>query len=203
MASLLQLNVPLILASQSPRRRQLLEQIDLSFSVQVSPADETTDQDLTPKALARTFARKKAAPVAETHPQSLILSADTVVIHENRVLGKPSSPSDAEQMLRTLSNHSHEVYTGICLEHAGSNRVVTVGQTTTVTFADLTENEIEAYASTGSPMDKAGGYGIQDHTAPFLIERLEGDYYNVVGLPLRLVYTTLIDEFEDLLNTQR
>jgi septum formation protein len=102
-------------------------------------------------------------------------------------------------MLHRLSGTTHSVYTGIALHHAASDRAVKAGEETEVSFAPLRSEEITAYVDTGSPMDKAGGYGIQDHTAPFFVERLQGDYYNVVGLPLRRLYSTLQKQFGDLL----
>jgi len=200
MPSLFSLDVPLILASQSPRRRELLEQIGVSFTVQVSPARETTEEELPPKDRARAYAAIKAKPVAEAHPSSLVLAADTIVVHGDTVLEKPESTYEARQMLYTLSDTTHSVYTALCLHHASSDRVQTVGSETRVEFAALDDAEIEAYVDSGSPMDKAGGYGIQDHTGPLLVDQLEGDYYTVVGLPLRLLYVTLRRHFSDLVS---
>ncbi len=200
MTRLLSLSVPFLLASQSPRRRTLLQQIGVQFSVQVSPADETLNEPRAPRETARALATKKAHPVAQAHPHALVLAADTVVIHEGDVLEKPASPADADNMLRRLSNSMHTVYTGISLHHAESERAIATGQSTEVTFAALSDEEIEAYVDTGSPVDKAGGYGIQDHTGPLFVENLNGDYYNVVGLPLRLLYSTLREHFSDLLS---
>jgi septum formation protein len=193
------MSVPFILASQSPRRRALLEQLGLSFRVQVSPADEQIDEPLSPPETARRLAARKATPVATSTPSSLVLAADTIVAHEDRVLEKPETPSEAAEMLRRLSNSTHTVYTGLALHHVDSDRAVVTGQDTQVTFGALDDAEIQAYVKTHSPMDKAGGYGIQDHTAPLFIDHLEGDYYNVVGLPIRRLYLTLREEFSDLL----
>jgi septum formation protein len=199
MNDLLSVSPPFILASQSPRRRVLLEQVGLDFRVHVSPADEHTDELLSPRETARALARKKARPVATDHPSALVLAADTVVIHEDELLGKPSSPAHARRMLDRLSDTTHTVYTGVALHHAENERAVATGRATHVTFADLSDAEIRAYVETESPMDKAGGYGIQDHTGPLFVDHLEGDYYNVVGLPLRLLYCTLQSHFADLL----
>lgn len=199
MHSLLRLNVPLILASQSPRRRALLEQMGLSFRVQVSPADEQLERPRSPRDTARTLAARKAEPVAAAHPSSLVLAADTIVAHRDTILEKPSTPHEARRMLRRLSGTTHTVYTGFALQHDASDRVVMDGQSTNVTFGRLDDDEIRAYVETTSPMDKAGGYGIQDHTAPLFIDHLEGDYYNVVGLPLRRLYVVLREAFADLL----
>ena len=199
MNDLLSLSAPFVLASQSPRRRALLEQIGLDFRVEVSPAEETTEEPMPAKETARTLAAKKARPVAAQHPSALVLAADTVVIHEGDLLEKPSSPAHARRMLRRLSETTHTVYTGMALHHAGSDRRVSVGHATSVTFAALTDAEIRTYVATESPMDKAGGYGIQDHTGPLFVDHLEGDYYNVVGLPLRRLYRTLQKYFSDLM----
>lgn len=194
------IGVPFILASQSPRRRELLEHAHLTFSVEVSPADETLREPAPPDETARRLARLKAAPVAEAHPTALVLAADTIVAHRGEILGKPDSAQEAARTLRRLSDSTHAVYTGMALQHVHSNRTVTTGAETTVTFGPLDEDEITAYVDTGSPMDKAGAYGIQDHTAPFFIDGIRGDYYNVVGLPLRRLYETLRTDFPDLVD---
>lgn len=201
MNALLNVTVPFILASQSPRRRALLEQIGASFRVQVSPADEQIEESLSPEETARRLANRKAQPVSRDHPSALVLAADTIVAHRGDLLEKPDTPQHARDMLRRLSNSTHTVYTGLALHHADTDRAVVTGQATDVTFGALDEAEIEAYVATKSPMDKAGGYGIQDHTAPLFIDHLEGDYYNVVGLPLRRLYLTVRKEFSDLSST--
>ncbi|MFB6248624.1 MAG: nucleoside triphosphate pyrophosphatase [Salinibacter sp.] len=200
MNPLISLSIPLILASQSPRRQRLLEQREVSFSVQVSPADEILEADEAPFERARTLAERKATPVAEAHPSALVLAADTIVVHEDAVLGKPDSTEQATRMLRRLSDATHTVYTGLSLHHRASGRRVTTGRATDVTFASLTAREIEAYVATGSPLDKAGAYGIQDHTGALFVDDLHGDYYNVVGLPLRTLYATLQRDFTDFLS---
>lgn len=193
------LSCPLVLASQSPRRRQLLEQVRFSFKVVPSPADETVVDPLSPKAMVRTLATRKATPVANDHPEALVVGADTVVAHDSEVLEKPNSATQAQRMLRRLSDTSHKVHTGVSLHHATSGRSIVFAETTKVSFASLTDSEIDDYVATGSPMDKAGSYGIQDHTGPMLVERLDGDYYNVVGLPLRHLYTAIRETYEDLI----
>jgi septum formation protein len=200
MNPLIALSVPFILASQSPRRQRLLERLEVPFTVQVSPADEHHEGDVPPRQLARELADRKATPVADAHPSALVLAADTIVVHENTVLEKPGSADEATDMLRRLSDTTHTVYTGLSLHHAASERSVTTGRATDVTFAELSEREIGAYVATGSPLDKAGGYGIQDHTGALFVDDLRGDYYNVVGLPLRTLYSTLRDHFADLLD---
>lgn len=199
MPPLLQLSSPLILASQSPRRRALLDRIEVPFQTQVSPADETLAEPVPPPTAVQMLARRKAKPVASDHPSALVLAADTVVAHDETILNKPDNPAHARAMLHRLSGTAHTVYTSIALAHASTDRETTAVEETHVVLGSLSDAEIRAYVASGSPMDKAGGYGIQDHTAPFFVERIEGDYYNVVGLPLRCLYQTLHQEFEDLL----
>jgi len=193
------ISCPFILASGSPRRRTLLNQIDMDFEVEVSPADETIDQNMAPSNVARTLARRKAKPVVSEHPNALILTADTVVSHEETVLGKPKTAAHARQMLCRLSDTTHAVHTGFCLSHARSHRQHSAVETTNVTFGALSDREIQSYVESGSPMDKAGGYGIQDHTGPLLVSKIAGDYYSVVGLPLHRFYRVLRRDFSDLL----
>lgn len=200
MNPLITLSVPLILASESPRRQRLLERLEVPFTVQGSPADEAHEGELSPRRLARRLAQRKAAPVADAHPSALVLAADTIVIHDGTVLEKPASPEEAGEMLRRLGGTTHTVYTGLSLHHVASERRVTDGRATDVTFAELDAHEIEAYVASGSPRDKAGAYGIQDHTGALFVDDLHGDYYNVVGLPLRTLYTTLRNHFSDLLD---
>lgn len=191
------LTLDLILASQSPRRKALLSQLNLSFTVRPSPAEEVIPDGSPADEVVRALARQKAAPVAQAHPEALVLAADTVVACNGAILTKPTDAADARQMLRRLSGTHHRVLTGVALHHAVSDRQVTAVEATHVAFAELTEDEIRAYVATGSPMDKAGGYGIQDHTAPLFIDGIEGDYYTVVGLPLRRLYRMLRTHFPD------
>ena len=172
----------LILASGSPRRRQLLEQIGLTFVVRSSDVDESVSPGLTPAQVVESLsARKGEAVAAEAAPGDLVLSADTVVSLDGAILGKPRDRAEAEAMLTALSGRTHQVYTGVTLLQDG--RRLTEHEVTAVTFRPLSPEEIAAYVSTGEPMDKAGAYGIQGLGA-LLVERLEGDYFNVMGLPL-------------------
>ena len=172
----------LILASGSPRRRQLLEQIGLTFVVRSSDVDESVSPGLTPAQVVESLsARKGEAVAAEAVPGDLVLSADTVVALDGAILGKPRDRAEAEAMLTALSGRTHQVYTGVTLLQDG--RRLTEHEVTAVTFRPLSPEEIAAYVSTGEPMDKAGAYGIQGLGA-LLVERLEGDYFNVMGLPL-------------------
>lgn len=192
-------NTPFILASQSPRRRRLLEQIGMSFEVSVSDVSEEVSDDIAPADAAEMLALRKAEDVARRHPQALTLGADTIVVVDEDVLGKPRDASEAASMLERLSGRSHTVYTGIALVHPESGRRVYASEATNVTFGPMDSDEIAAYVASGSPMDKAGAYGIQDDRGSLFIERIEGDYYNVVGLPLYRMYRILRASFPDLL----
>lgn len=195
----MQSNTDFILASQSPRRRKLLRQIGISF-IQVSPrVDETVTKNLPPEELVEHLAIRKATSVAARKTNALILGADTLVVSRGLILGKPSGAFEAADMLRQLSRSTHKVHTGIALVHKQSNRIVTAVESTEVTFGRLTETEISNYVKTGAPLDKAGAYGIQDDLGALFVERIHGDYYNVVGLPLRRLYTLLRKYFSDLM----
>lgn len=191
------IDLPLILASQSPRRQRLLERLGLEFTVQVSPAEEVIPADASPENIVQVLARQKADPVADQHPKALVLAADTVVAIDGQILGKPSSGAEAAETLQRLSDNTHTVYTGIALIHRQSNRSVAAVEGTDVTFGPLDRAEIEAYVATGSPMDKAGSYGIQDDLGALFVDGIRGDYYNVVGLPLRRLYLLLRAEFSE------
>jgi septum formation protein len=172
----------LILASGSPRRRELLERIGLTFSVQAADVDETLVPGLTAQEQVIRLSQLKAQAVAKSvTDDAAVLSADTVVVRDGEILGKPKSPEDAAAMLKSLSGRSHLVLTGMTLwtpEGARSHC-----EETEVHIRDLSEKEILAYVATGEPLDKAGAYGIQGYAAVF-VEKLVGDYYNVMGLPL-------------------
>lgn len=194
------LNLSFILASASPRRRALLERLGWPFRVEVSPVEETAPERLIPDDLVRHLARKKNVPIAARHPEALTLAADTVVALEDDVLGKPADDDEARATLRRLSGRTHVVYTGLALAHPATGRAVTTHEATRVTFGTLTDPEVDAYVATGSPLDKAGSYGIQDDLGALFVERIDGDYYNVVGLPLHRLYRTLRARFPDALS---
>ncbi len=173
----------LILASQSPRRRELLGQMGLRDFKIISPdIDERMDPALSPAELVRSLSAQKAAAVAaQAAPGALIVAADTVVALDGAVLGKPADARDAFRMLTALSGRRHEVYTGVTVRRGAD--AVTEHEVTSVSFRPLTPAEIEAYIATGEPMDKAGAYGIQGYGA-LLAEGVFGDYFNVMGLPV-------------------
>jgi len=194
----LHLRVPLVLASASPRRRELLTRLGLSFTVRPALGPETWP-GLDPGPSVEVLADRKAAEVAADAADSLTLAADTVVVLDGDVLGKPADAEEAHAMLRRLSGATHTVYTGLALHHPASRRTVTAHEATAVTFAPLSDEEIARYVAGGSPMDKAGAYGIQDDHGALFVARIDGDYYNVVGLPLHRLYQTLRASFSDLL----
>lgn len=182
----------IILASQSPRRRKLLEQIKLDFIIEPSSCDESINADEDPPAIVQTLALRKAEDVAENKRNALIIGADTIVVFNNQILGKPFSKKEAKNMLHTLGGSRHKVLTGVALVKTDPKENILKKETfveeTEVFFGHLTETEVEAYVAGGSPMDKAGGYGIQDDWGALFVERIEGDYNNVVGLPLYALY---------------
>lgn len=182
----------IILASQSPRRRELLSRMGISdFIIRPAQGEEKVDRDLSPAQLVEALSAQKADEVAGHSDQSdLIVAADTVVSIDGKVLGKPHSTQEAFEMLSTLSGRAHTVYTGVTLRQGG--KVSTSHVATTVRFRSLTQQEIRAYIATGEPMDKAGSYGIQGCGA-MLVEGIEGDYFNVVGLPVCQLSRMLLD----------
>lgn len=170
----------LILASQSPRRKELLGLFHIPFEVRVADIDETMDPNATPyEEVARVSQLKACAIPAEA--EDVVVAADTIVVCEGRVLGKPHSQAEAKEMLRLLSGRDHQVMTGMTVLRG--NKVCVCTEVTDLHFRELTEKEIESYIATGEPMDKAGAYGIQGGAALFC-ERMVGDYYNVMGLPV-------------------
>lgn len=172
----------IILASQSPRRRELLERMGITdFEVIPAQGEEIATRSLTPDQLVEELSRNKCAEVAATHPDDLIIAADTVVAVNNRVLGKPRNEEDAARMLNALSGRLNMVYTGVTVSLGG--KTATEHEVTCVRFRPLTQADIIRYIATGEPMDKAGGYGIQGYGC-VLVEGISGDYYNVMGLPV-------------------
>lgn len=208
----------LVLASASPRRQDLLRNAGISFTVQPANVDETPLSEEMASQCAERLAREKALAVWRTRPQDTVLGADTIVVVEGAILGKPVNGDDAARMLRLLSGRVHRVITGVCLlkglrsgdlpdagacaspvQPAGSSceikrtengEVKTTSETTLVTMNELSDEEIHEYVATGEPMDKAGAYAIQGRASRW-IPRIEGDYSNVVGLPVALVYRML------------
>ena len=173
----------IILASASPRRKELLEMLGVR-DLKIIPAvgEERADRSLPPDRLVEALAAHKAREVAETcAPGDIVIGADTIVWHDGRVYGKPHSEAEAADMLRALSGDTHEVYTGVCVLKDG--RELRAAERSLVHFRTLSDGEIAAYIATGEPMDKAGAYGIQGRASLF-VEGIEGDFFNVMGLPL-------------------
>ncbi|HUM06200.1 MAG TPA: Maf family protein [Terriglobales bacterium] len=180
----------LVLASASPRRQELLRNAGVAFEVQPADIAEDPLPGEGAKACAERLAREKAEAIARLRPNNPVLGADTVVVIDGQVLGKPTDPADAARMLRLLSGRTHQVITGVCLV-VGDQRSV-ASETTSVTMSEISEKEIAGYIAHGEPMDKAGAYAIQGIASRW-IPRIEGDYSNVVGLPVTLVWRLLRD----------
>lgn len=176
---------PVILASQSPRRQELLARITDTFVVCPANVDERMSSAYTPKENVRLLAQRKATAVfAEAAPEALVIAADTIVVCDDIILGKPHDESDAVRMLTMLSGRTHQVMTAVCVKTADTEQ--TEVSVTDVTFRPLHEGEAEAYAASGEPMDKAGAYGIQGQGG-LLVSGIDGDYYGVMGLPICLL----------------
>ena len=189
-----------ILASASPRRRELLEQIGLKFDILVAPTDEKgIDKNMSPDLYTGVLAMYKAAAAAkalreEGYNDKIVIGADTIVYNDGKILGKPLDKKDAQNMLKSLSGKEHEVYTGVCVMRIKDGYSVSRSVKTDVRFKELSDKEINAYLNTSEYIDKAGGYAVQGKASVF-INKISGDYFNVVGLPLSELYDILKNEF--------
>lgn len=184
-----------VLASKSPRRKELLGNIGINAQIIPSNVDESPYKKLPPEQMVKELAMLKACDVARSlRGNTVIIGADTCVCLGGKVFGKPQNMAEAEEMLRELSGKTHEVFTGFCIYNCKDGTAVSRAEVTHVTFRVLTDSEIKAYVKTREPMDKAGAYGIQRRGALF-IEKIEGDYFNVVGLPLCSLAQALKSEF--------
>ncbi len=181
-----------ILASNSPRRKELLAGLGIDFKVITADVDEKTEGNPGPDMLVQELALLKGAAVAKENTDRIVISADTVVFYDGKVLGKPENAGRAYEMLKSLSGKKHEVYTGICVIQGA--KAVTDYEKTTVEFYELGDSEINRYISTGEPFDKAGAYGIQGKGC-MLVKGIEGDYFNVVGLPVARLCRLIKKEF--------
>ena len=179
--------IPVILASQSPRRIELLKTVIENFQVIPSKIDEICDTDLSPEENAILLGRKKATSVAKLHPHHLIIGADTLVVLENKIIGKPTDTENARQILRQLSGQEHKVITGVTVVHS---KIFSAASISRVRIKTLTSNEINSYVKSEEPMDKAGAYAIQGKGS-FLVESYDGPYSNIVGLPINLLKNLL------------
>ncbi len=185
---MMQPEFPLILASGSPRRRELLDQMGLIYTIDSPDVDENYVGR--PAETVLEISRRKAVAVAARHPDSVILAADTLVFADE-ALGKPHTPERAKEMLTALADNWHNVYTGITLINTNSGRVLRNVDRTRVHMTSMTEQEMDAYIATGEPLDKAGAYAIQGQGGMF-IDRIDGSYSNVVGLPMTMLRTMLL-----------
>lgn len=185
----------IVLATASPRRHHLFKQVGIPFLVDPADIEEIIPENGSPDHIVRDLAQQKGNCVAKRHTDSLILSADTIVVLEGQILGKPENPAHAISMLRSLRGTTHQVFTGVSCILVDKNgtliRSFSFAEKTNVTFSALSIIEIEQYVASGTPMDKAGAYGIQDDFGSLFVKRIEGDYYNVVGFPLNLFYETI------------
>lgn len=171
----------LILASSSPRRKELLQTIGLSFQISKSEADESFNPQLAPHEIVMELAKRKAMAVFAKNPEAYVIGADTIVVAEGQILGKPENAADAVRMLKQLSGREHDVFTGVSLlSPNGSNCFY---EKTSVLFWELADDEILSYVNSGEPLDKAGAYGIQE-LGSMLVKKINGDYFAVVGLPV-------------------
>ncbi|HIF03734.1 MAG TPA: septum formation protein Maf [Nitrospinaceae bacterium] len=179
--------IPVILASQSPRRIELLKTIIENFLIIPSNTDEVCDINLSPEENAIMLGRNKATCVAKHHPNSLVIGADTMVVFKKKILGKPTDIENARQILRQLSGQEHEVITGITLVHS---QILSAYQISRVRMKNLNSKDINSYVESGEPMDKAGAYAIQGEGS-FLVESYSGSYTNIIGLPMELLANLL------------
>jgi len=179
---------PIILASNSPRRKSLLELIDLPFKVVAGSVHEDFNIDLSPIEFAKHYAQLKALDVVKRYPDSLVIGADTIVVLEGEIIGKPLDEADSKLMLKKLSGRTHIVITGVSLVWQEKNIVDTFFEETKVTFQELTNEQIQYYVDNYHPLDKAGSYGIQDWFA-VCVKKIDGCFYNVMGMPLSKFYS--------------
>ena len=189
MQSTLSLHYPLILASNSPRRREILSQAGFAFSVVASDVDESFPVDMPLSEVPVFLSEKKARVLADINPNAIILAADTVVILDNIILNKPADKSEAREMLQLLSGKTHEVVTGITL--ITPNETVSIADSAMVSFRSLADWEVDWYVKGGFGLDKAGAYGVQDFIGMAGIEKMEGSFYTVMGLPIFHVFNLL------------
>ena len=183
-------NWNIILASQSPRRKQLLEQLGYSFTQKSKDTDEDFSAEMPQREVAEYLSNKKAAAFEkEIQPNDLIIASDTIVLIENEILNKPADNKEAFEMISKLSGKQHEVITGVCLKSA--KKTVSFSVSTTVFFKKLKEEEINYYINQYKPFDKAGAYGIQEWIGLIGVDKIEGSFYNVMGFPAKLVYEAI------------
>ena len=184
-------NHHIILASGSPRRQQFFKELDLDYDIDVREVEEVYDRQLKGAEITDYLSQLKASVFNNLSEKDILITSDTIVWKDNVAIGKPTNYTEAKQMLFELSGEMHEVITSVCF--TSKNRQKTIHDTTKVWFKTLTEAEIEYYLDNYKPYDKAGSYGVQEWIGYIAIDRLEGSYFNVMGLPTRLVYKTLME----------
>lgn len=185
-------NIQIYLASRSPRRRKLLKQLNLNFRSFSVDVNEIVKRNEKPSAAVIRLSKEKLAVAKEKRLEGIIITADTIVVLDSKILGKPKDKKDAFRILKMLSGRTHTVYTGYSIFNTRNKNTISEYETTKVTFRKLTDEEILEYIAGGSPMDKAGAYGIQDDFGAVFIKKINGCYYNVVGLPLAKLYHALL-----------
>ena len=179
------------LASSSPRRKKLLQQLNIPFYVLRVAVDEKVKRNESPVQAVKRLSVEKMKKAEKEITDGIIITADTMVVFNKTIIGKPVNRKDAEKILKKLSNETHKVYTGFCIKNTVTGKMITDFEKTFVTFRKIGNEEIHDYVSTSSPMDKAGAYGIQDDFGAVFVEKINGCYYNVVGLPLTKVYKSI------------
>ena len=184
-----------ILASASPRRKEILQNTKLNFDIQKSDIEEVILENESPEDMVVRLAYEKAFDVAKRNTDRLVIGADTIVALDNEVLGKPKDQNEAYQMIKRLSNNTHKVITGISLINLKENKIIKDYVVSFVTFKDLSEDSIKDYINTNESLDKAGAYGIQGYGA-LLVKNIQGDYFNIVGLPISRLSDLLKNHFD-------
>ncbi|WP_256007384.1 MULTISPECIES: Maf family protein [Pedobacter] len=182
--------LPIILASKSPRRQELMKAMDLEFKVEIREVDESYPAGLAPAEIAVFISEKKAMAFPEQTADHIVITADTIVASKGQILGKPADSTDAVRMLKQLSGEVHHVFTGVTISYRGN--ILSFYDETEVVFRELTDEQINYYVEQYNPLDKAGSYGIQDWIGMVGVERISGSYTNVMGLPTEKLYQTLL-----------
>ncbi|MCF6271343.1 MAG: Maf family protein [Melioribacteraceae bacterium] len=188
---MLKTKLPIYLASQSPRRKHLLKQIGIKFTSFNVDLDEQIRENESPINVVKRLSKEKLELAEQKKNDGILITADTIVVLNSKIIGKPKSKKDAKFILSKLSNNTHFVYTGFAIKNSITNKTIIDYEKTSVTFRELSNKEINEYVADGSPLDKAGAYGIQDDYGAVFVSKINGCYYNVVGLPLSKVYESL------------
>jgi septum formation protein len=188
---MLKTKLPIYLASQSPRRKILLKQIGIKFKSFSVDLDEIIYENENPIKVVKRLSKEKLELAEQIKNDGIIITADTIVVLDKQIIGKPKNKKNAKSILRKLSGNTHFVYTGFSIKNCKTNKTITTYEKTSVTFRNISTKEIGDYVAYGSPLDKAGAYGIQDDYGAVFVSKINGCYYNVVGLPLSKIYESL------------